>query len=53
MRLSIGYDVNQEGNIIIPVIGTIKVEGKTLEEARKISSYVEKYLKTLQLNANY
>jgi polysaccharide export outer membrane protein len=31
-----GYDVNQEGNIIIPVVGTIKVGGLTLEETRKL-----------------
>jgi polysaccharide biosynthesis/export protein len=31
-----GYDVNPEGNIIIPVIGPLKVGGCTLEEARKI-----------------
>lgn len=31
-----GYDVNSEGNIILPVIGPIKVEGQTLEEARKL-----------------
>lgn len=31
-----GYDVTQEGNIIIPVVGTLKVEGLTLEETRKV-----------------
>jgi len=31
-----GYDVNSEGNIILPVIGPIKVEGLTLEETRKL-----------------
>jgi polysaccharide biosynthesis/export protein len=31
-----GYDVNQEGNVIIPVVGTVKVEGLTLEETRKV-----------------
>jgi polysaccharide export outer membrane protein len=31
-----GYDVNPEGNIIIPVVGSIKVEGLTLEETRKL-----------------
>lgn len=30
-----GYDVNPEGNIILPVVGPIKVEGLTLEETRK------------------
>ena len=29
-----GYDVNTEGNIILPVVGTIHVEGASLEEAR-------------------
>lgn len=31
-----GYDVNQEGNIVIPVVGTIKVGGLTLDETRKV-----------------
>jgi polysaccharide biosynthesis/export protein len=31
-----GYDVNSEGNIILPVIGQIKVEGLTLEDTRKL-----------------
>jgi polysaccharide biosynthesis/export protein len=31
-----GYDVNSEGNIILPAIGTIKVSGLTLEETRKL-----------------
>jgi polysaccharide biosynthesis/export protein len=31
-----GYDVKRDGNIILPVIGTIHVEGKTLEEIRMI-----------------
>ena len=31
-----GYDVNSEGNIILPVVGPIKVEGLTLEETRKL-----------------
>ena len=29
-----GYNVNQEGNIILPVLGFIHVEGKTLDEIR-------------------
>ncbi len=29
-----GYNVNQEGNVILPVLGAIKVEGKTLDEIR-------------------
>ena len=31
-----GYDVNTEGNIVLPVVGPIKVEGLTLEETRKL-----------------
>jgi len=31
-----GYDVNTEGNIILPVIGEIQVSGFTLEETRKL-----------------
>lgn len=31
-----GYDVNPEGNIIIPAVGTIKVEGLTLEETKRL-----------------
>jgi polysaccharide biosynthesis/export protein len=30
-----GYNVNKEGNIILPVLGEVKVEGKTLDEIRK------------------
>jgi polysaccharide biosynthesis/export protein len=31
-----GYDVNPEGNIILPSIGTVRVSDLTLEEARKV-----------------
>ena len=31
-----GYDVNSEGNIILPVAGEIRVSGLTLEETRKM-----------------
>jgi polysaccharide biosynthesis/export protein len=31
-----GYDVKPDGNIILPIVGTVSVEGKTLEEIRKI-----------------
>ncbi|MGQ9621085.1 MAG: polysaccharide biosynthesis/export family protein [Bacteroidales bacterium] len=31
-----GYDVNSEGNVLLPVIGEIKVAGLTLEEAREL-----------------
>jgi polysaccharide export outer membrane protein len=30
-----GYDVNSEGDIVLPAIGALKVEGLTLEETRK------------------
>lgn len=31
-----GYDVNSEGNIILPVVGPIKVGGLTLDETRNL-----------------
>jgi polysaccharide biosynthesis/export protein len=31
-----GYDVNPEGNIVLPAVGSIKVGGLTLEETRKL-----------------
>jgi len=31
-----GYDVNPEGNIVLPVVGSIKVSGLTLDETRKL-----------------
>lgn len=31
-----GYDVNSEGNIVLPAIGPLKVGGFTLEETRKL-----------------
>jgi polysaccharide export outer membrane protein len=31
-----GYNVNSDGNIEIPVIGTVKVDGLTIEETKKI-----------------
>lgn len=31
-----GYDVKADGHIILPVIGLINAEGKTLEETRKV-----------------
>jgi polysaccharide biosynthesis/export protein len=41
-----GYDVNSEGNILIPVIGAIRVAGLTLEEIRKIlQDTANKYFK--------
>jgi polysaccharide export outer membrane protein len=41
-----GYDVSTEGNILIPVIGLIKVGGFTVEEARNIiQGFVDKVYK--------
>ena len=40
-----GYNVNQDGKIILPVLGEVGVEGKTLEETRK-------YLQT-EFNKSY
>jgi polysaccharide export outer membrane protein len=31
-----GYDVNSEGNIVLPAVGPVKVVGLTLEETRKL-----------------
>ena len=31
-----GYDVNGEGNVILPVAGEVQVKGLTLDEARKV-----------------
>jgi|ERR1035437_560973 polysaccharide export outer membrane protein len=31
-----GYDIKKDGNILLPVIGSVQVEGKTLEEIRKV-----------------
>jgi polysaccharide biosynthesis/export protein len=31
-----GYDVNPEGNIVLPAVGSVKVSGFTLEETKKI-----------------
>lgn len=31
-----GYDVSSNGEILVPVIGSIRIEGKTLEEVRAI-----------------
>lgn len=33
-----GYDVNKEGDIILPVIGNLHVEGLSLEDTRKLIS---------------
>jgi len=41
-----GYDVDDKGNIRIPVVGTIKVNDLSLEEARKVvQEYVDKVFK--------
>ena len=31
-----GYDVNPDGNIVLPAVGSLKVSGLTLEESRKM-----------------
>jgi polysaccharide biosynthesis/export protein len=42
-----GYKVDKSGNITLPVIGQLKVEGLTLEQAQtRISREVEKYAKS-------
>jgi polysaccharide export outer membrane protein len=41
-----GYDVNQEGNVRIPAIGILKVEGLNLEETRNlVQTSVDKVFK--------
>jgi polysaccharide biosynthesis/export protein len=41
-----GYNVNLEGNIVIPVVGTIKVGGLTLEGAKDLlQEYADKVFK--------
>jgi polysaccharide biosynthesis/export protein len=41
-----GYDVNPEGEIVLPAVGSIKVEGLTLEETRKlVQTMAEKVFK--------
>jgi polysaccharide biosynthesis/export protein len=41
-----GYDVNSDGNIVLPAVGSVKVEGLTLEETRKlIQTYADKVFK--------
>jgi polysaccharide export outer membrane protein len=41
-----GFDVNSEGNIILPAIGPVKVSGLTLEETRKyLQTSVDKVFK--------
>jgi polysaccharide biosynthesis/export protein len=38
-----GYDVNPEGNVVIPTVGSINVNGLTLDETRKlIQTYIDK-----------
>jgi polysaccharide export outer membrane protein len=32
----LGFDVKADGNVVLPVLGPVHVEGKTLEEIRKI-----------------
>jgi len=45
-----GYDVNPEGNIVLPAVGTIKVSGLTLEETKKIiQTSAEKVFKNVTI----
>lgn len=42
----LGYDVNHEGNILLPVVGEIKVVGLTIQESRiLIQTYIDKIFK--------
>ncbi|WKN33753.1 polysaccharide biosynthesis/export family protein [Porifericola rhodea] len=42
-----GYSINEEGNIILPEVGPIKVSGLTVGEAQSvISKYISEYLNT-------
>ena len=42
----LGYDVDKEGKIFLPVIGKVKVSGKTVEEVRQVlQAEVDKKLK--------
>jgi polysaccharide biosynthesis/export protein len=41
-----GFDVNSEGNIVLPAVGTIKVGGLTLEESKvQLQIYADKVFK--------
>ncbi len=49
-----GYLVDREGNIEIPVIGSMKVEGLTLEQMKdEVRQRLEKYLKDPVVTARY
>ena len=49
-----GYKVDRSGNISFPVLGLVKVEGLTLEEAQlKIAKEVEKYAKNPNVVAQF
>ena len=50
----IGYKVGEDGFIDFPVIGSVQVVGKTLEEAeRNLSQKIEKYLKSPVVNIKF
>jgi polysaccharide biosynthesis/export protein len=49
-----GYKVDKSGNISLPVLGSIKVDGLTLEQAQsKISAEVQKYAKSPNVNVQF
>lgn len=54
LELFRGYLVDREGNIDFPLLGTIPVEGKTLEAVKlDIRNRLAKYLKDPVVNARY
>lgn len=54
LELFMGYLVDQEGYIDFPVLGRIKVEGLTIEEAKiKIYELLQPYLKDAVVNMRY
>jgi polysaccharide biosynthesis/export protein len=49
-----GYKVDKSGNIGFPVVGLVKLEGLTLEEAKtKISRELDKYVKNSIVNMQF
>ena len=49
-----GYKVDKSGNIGFPVVGVIKVEGLTLEQAQnKITTELDKYVKNPTVNIQF
>ena len=49
----IGYNVNNDGNILLPVLGAVQVQGKTLDETRAfLQEEFNKNIKMHLLNVN-